>query len=348
MTDWLARLLAGHRGTLARAITAVENNTADCDAILAAVRPHLGRARAASPVAGCGSRPWSAVMAEPPAQRTVGVVAVDPSSGDRRRDPRRSHPHGAIASGDLRALDRGSAASSAGSRLTAIVVSWMLGKDVVTSRPSAPASRRSESRAWRNAASSCCRRASARRAADDRHPEIADVLVVTKCDLPGADLTARQLGDRAHEQARHQVLRDAPRGRASPPWSTRSSPTPPGPAVRCRRAHSAHADRARPRRPARGSGATPRAGAASAAVQDGSLRLQEAARRRSLSLGPTNQLGPPLHPRLRSGEGAIQHLKPLPLAGEGRVRVAQQRRRRTQWRQLLQSAHRSTRRFRRS
>src|SRR5262249_3438595 len=44
--------------------------------------------------------------------------------------------------------------------------------------------------------------------------EVADVLVVTKCDLPGADLTARQLTDRARmSKTRIPVLRvTAPRG----------------------------------------------------------------------------------------------------------------------------------------
>ena len=50
MTDlpalpWAERLFAGERTAVARAITAVENETDEARAVLAAIRPRLGRAR---------------------------------------------------------------------------------------------------------------------------------------------------------------------------------------------------------------------------------------------------------------------------------------------------------------
>ena len=82
--DWLARLAGGERQVLARAITAVENETADAPRILRAIHPHLGRALVVgvTGVTGSGkSTLVGALVAEFRKRgRSVGVVAVDPSS----------------------------------------------------------------------------------------------------------------------------------------------------------------------------------------------------------------------------------------------------------------------------
>ncbi|MGQ3073448.1 MAG: hypothetical protein ACT7A5_20465, partial [Ferrovibrionaceae bacterium] len=82
--DWAGALLAGDRLALARAITAVENETRDAAAILALIAGRLGRARVVgftgAPGAG-KSTLVGAFCAELRARGlTVGIVAVDPSS----------------------------------------------------------------------------------------------------------------------------------------------------------------------------------------------------------------------------------------------------------------------------
>ncbi|MCZ6524634.1 MAG: methylmalonyl Co-A mutase-associated GTPase MeaB [Alphaproteobacteria bacterium] len=82
--DWLSRLRAGERQVLARAITAVENESAEANAILGAIFPHLGRALVigVTGVTGTGkSTLVGALIAELRGRGlSVGVVAVDPSS----------------------------------------------------------------------------------------------------------------------------------------------------------------------------------------------------------------------------------------------------------------------------
>jgi LAO/AO transport system kinase len=82
--DWLPPLFAGERGALARAITAVENETAEAPAVLAAIRPKLGRALVVgfTGAPGAGKSTLVAAYIGEVRQRglSVGVVAVDPSS----------------------------------------------------------------------------------------------------------------------------------------------------------------------------------------------------------------------------------------------------------------------------
>ncbi|CCQ73021.1 methylmalonyl Co-A mutase-associated GTPase MeaB [Magnetospira sp. QH-2] len=82
--DWLPKLAEGNRGALARAITAVENETADAQAVLAEVQPRLGCARVigltGSPGAGKSTLVSALVAAFREQDLSVGVVAVDPSS----------------------------------------------------------------------------------------------------------------------------------------------------------------------------------------------------------------------------------------------------------------------------
>ena len=79
-----AKLLAGDRVTLGRAINAVDNDSAEASDVLRAVRDHLGRARVigitGAPGAGKSTLVNGLIHAFRKAGETVGVVAVDPSS----------------------------------------------------------------------------------------------------------------------------------------------------------------------------------------------------------------------------------------------------------------------------
>ncbi len=103
VADGLAALFAGDRLALARAITAVENETPDAAAVLAAIFPRLGRARVVGVTGppGAGKSTLVAAYVAEARQRghRVGVIAVDPSSpfsggailGDRLRMARHAN-----------------------------------------------------------------------------------------------------------------------------------------------------------------------------------------------------------------------------------------------------------------
>ncbi|WP_337995421.1 methylmalonyl Co-A mutase-associated GTPase MeaB [Oleispirillum naphthae] len=84
MTDTAADLLAGSRRALARAITAVENDAPEAEAILRAVHPHTGGAHVIGvtgpPGAGKSTLTDHIAKAFRAAGERVGIVAVDPSS----------------------------------------------------------------------------------------------------------------------------------------------------------------------------------------------------------------------------------------------------------------------------
>ncbi len=82
--DWKSKLLSGDRAALSRAITAVENDTADARAVLAVVYGRIGKARVVGFTGAPGvgkSTLLSAYVRELRGRgKTIGVVAVDPSS----------------------------------------------------------------------------------------------------------------------------------------------------------------------------------------------------------------------------------------------------------------------------
>jgi LAO/AO transport system kinase len=82
--DWTRRLLAGDRAALARAITAVENETGEARAVLRAIHPRLGHALVVgvtgAPGAGKSTLTGAYIGELRGRGKTVGVVAVDPSS----------------------------------------------------------------------------------------------------------------------------------------------------------------------------------------------------------------------------------------------------------------------------
>jgi LAO/AO transport system kinase len=83
-SDWIDRLLAGERTALARALSAIESEGAQGAAVLRAIYPRLGRARVVgvtgAPGAGKSTLVNAYIRELRKRKRTVGVVAVDPSS----------------------------------------------------------------------------------------------------------------------------------------------------------------------------------------------------------------------------------------------------------------------------
>ena len=83
-TDLIARLLHGEPAALARAITEVENETTEMSAILRATQPQLGKAAIVGFTGAPGTGKSTLISAYIKVLRahdkTVGVVAVDPSS----------------------------------------------------------------------------------------------------------------------------------------------------------------------------------------------------------------------------------------------------------------------------
>jgi LAO/AO transport system ATPase len=82
--DAVAAILAGERRALARAMSAVENETAQGKALLQQLQPHLGRARVfgitGPPGAGKSTLVNALIGTWLARGATIGVVAIDPSS----------------------------------------------------------------------------------------------------------------------------------------------------------------------------------------------------------------------------------------------------------------------------
>lgn len=198
------RLLAGDRGALGRAITAVENETPFSRTILRQVEARVGRARVIGftgpPGAGKSSLINASIHELRRRNRTVGVVAVDPSSpisggailGDRIRLVEHSADDGvffrSVASrGHLGGL----------SRTTARVVDLLdaAGTEVILVETVGAGQSEVEVMDVVQTKLVVC----APGLGDDVQAlkagilEIADLLVVNKADLPLADRAARQL-----------------------------------------------------------------------------------------------------------------------------------------------------------
>src|SRR5215218_2953783 len=84
MTDWAKSLLEGSRRSLARILTFIENNDPSAPALMAALYPHTGKAWVVgitgAPGTGKSSLVNVLIKAYRAQGRTVGVIAVDPSS----------------------------------------------------------------------------------------------------------------------------------------------------------------------------------------------------------------------------------------------------------------------------
>jgi len=199
-----AGLRAGERVALARAITAVENETAEAAAVLRAIQPHLGHARVHgfTGAPGVGKSTLVDAYITELRQRglSVGVIAVDPSSpisgGAILGDRVRMTSHGLDPEVFVRSIAaRGHLGGL--SATTAFVVDVMdaAGKDVIVIETVGTGQSEVEIASIADTKIVI----SAPGAGDDVQAikagilEIGDILVVNKADLPAAQVTVKQL-----------------------------------------------------------------------------------------------------------------------------------------------------------
>ncbi|MHA1152039.1 MAG: methylmalonyl Co-A mutase-associated GTPase MeaB [Alphaproteobacteria bacterium] len=202
--DLVARLRAGDRVALARAITAVENETAEAAGVLRAIQPYLGHARVhgfTGPPGVGKSTLVDAYITELRARgMSVGVIAVDPSSpvsgGAILGDRVRMTSHGLDPEVFVRSIAaRGHLGGL--SATTAFVVDVMdaAGKDAIVIETVGAGQSEVEVAQVADTRVVIC----APGAGDDVQAikagilEIGDLLVVNKADLPAAEVTVKQL-----------------------------------------------------------------------------------------------------------------------------------------------------------
>jgi len=214
--DWLPALLAGERAALARAITAVENETAEARLVLQGIRGRLGQALVVgftgSPGAGKSTLVSAYVAELRRRNQTIGVVAVDPSSpltggailGDRIRMSQHATDPGVF----IRSLaSRGHLGGLSRTAARVIDVFDASGRDVVvvetvgTGQSEVEIAEIADVRVVVNAPG----------LGDDIQAikagilEIADILVVNKSDLPFAERSARQLAAMSAQRGQGSV-----------------------------------------------------------------------------------------------------------------------------------------------
>jgi len=205
--DWSARLAAGQRTDLAAAITAVENLTGDAAAVTAAALARAGRAQVIGvtgpPGAGKSTLVSALIGAYRAKGRTVGVIAVDPSSaasggavlGDRIRMAAHADDRGVF----VRSLaSRGQLGGLALAAAQVIDVMDAAGRDVVIVETVGTG----QSEIAVADLVDCCLLVAPPGLGDDVQAlkagvlEVADVVVVNKADRPGAAETAQVLAAR--------------------------------------------------------------------------------------------------------------------------------------------------------
>ncbi len=202
--DWAAALAAGDRAALARAITAVENDTAGARQVFAAIGPRLGRARVVgitgAPGAGKSTLTGAYIGELRRRGKTIGVVAIDPSSplsgGALLGDRIRMTEHAADPAVFVRSLAaRGQLGGL--SRTAARVVDVMdaAGKDVVIVETVGTGQSEVEIAGLADVKVVVCAPGfgDGVQAIKAGVLEIADILVLNKADQPHAEHAARQL-----------------------------------------------------------------------------------------------------------------------------------------------------------
>ena len=202
----LARLLAGERRAIAQAISAIENESADAHGLANALAPHVGRAAVlgiTGPPGGGKSTLVNALLGELVARGLrVGVVAVDPSSpltgGAVLGDRARMSEHGGHDAVFIRSLSsRGHAGGLARCTDRIVDVLDAAGFDVVVVETVGAGQSEVAIAGVADTRIVVCPPGlgDGLQAIKAGILEIADVLVVTKGDLPGADATRRDLAD---------------------------------------------------------------------------------------------------------------------------------------------------------
>ncbi|MGH2585427.1 MAG: methylmalonyl Co-A mutase-associated GTPase MeaB [Dehalococcoidia bacterium] len=205
MTDELAqRVLAGERRALARAMTLVENETDAGREALRSLYPHTGRAHTIGVTGsgGAGKSTLTNALAKEYRRRgrTVGIVAVDPSSpftrgailGDRIRMQDLSGDEGIF----MRSMaTRGALGGLSATAADAVAVLDAAGKDIILLETVGAGQDEVEVAS----AAQTTLVLNTPGTGDDVQTlkagimEIADILVVNKADLPGTDALVAQL-----------------------------------------------------------------------------------------------------------------------------------------------------------
>lgn len=207
-----AGLLAGERRAVARAISRIEQGGREARALRAALQPHLGRAHVlgitGAPGAG-KSTLVHALLGELLARgQRVGVVAVDPSSpltgGAVLGDRVRMGEHGAHADVFIRSVaSRGHLGGLSASTSGIVDIMDAAGFDTVIVETVGAGQSEVEIMRVADTRIVTCPPGlgDGVQAIKAGILEIADLLVVTKCDLPGAEATERDLRDMLHLRA---------------------------------------------------------------------------------------------------------------------------------------------------
>jgi LAO/AO transport system kinase len=221
--ELVARLLAGNRRALGRILTLIESDTPEGRRALALLYPKAGRAHTVGLTgsAGSGKSTLTGAIAREIRRRgkSMGIVAIDPTSpfsqgallGDRiRMQDLTSDPQVFLRSMATRGNLGGLAPATAGI-VTALDA---FGKDIVLVETVGAGQDEVEVAMMADTTLVVLTPGSG----DDVQAmkagimEIADLLVVNKCDLPNADLLARQLAsivDAAPGDRKTPILRTA-------------------------------------------------------------------------------------------------------------------------------------------
>ncbi|MFM7506883.1 MAG: methylmalonyl Co-A mutase-associated GTPase MeaB [Rubrivivax sp.] len=205
----LAGLLAGQRGAVARAISAIEQAAPGAGALAAAVGPHLGRAHVlgitGSPGAGKSTLVHALLGELLAGGKRIAVVAVDPTSpvtgGAVLGDRVRMGEHGAHPDVFIRSVaSRGHLGGLSPTTHAIVDVFDAAGFDVVIVETVGAGQSEVEIMRLADTRIVACPPGLGDevQAIKAGILEIADVLVVTKADLPAAGTTARELRDMLH------------------------------------------------------------------------------------------------------------------------------------------------------